>query len=379
MKISAMIKLTGVIVLFISVLILGIVYMLNNSVQERETAIERQIEFKQLAEALHSSSDYLTNEVRSYVQFGNAEHYDNYWREVNETKTRDNVVIRLQELNTPQELLELIEEAKANSDTLISLEEQAMKAVEEKDFDKARQLVFGDQYDAGKELIVQPMEEFKQKLENLANQEAEFSSSRLNTFLAITIISIIIFMIVALTAGFILFRKIKPLNHLTKIAEQISTGNLRVEEIHFKSKDEVAQLTLSINTMANNIRNLIQEAAGISEKVATSSEEMTASSSEMKDGITEELASGSTNQAMHAAETLEIIVKVNNDAKKIVENSETMSESSRKANAASNNGLQSVNKSIEQMRAIEGQVSSTAANVRTLGEKSQEINQILGV
>ncbi|MNW48728.1 hypothetical protein D3C74_261080 [compost metagenome] len=39
------------------------------------------------------------------MQFGDKVHYDNYWREVDETKTRDHVVERLTELGAPKEEL----------------------------------------------------------------------------------------------------------------------------------------------------------------------------------------------------------------------------------------------------------------------------------
>lgn len=177
----------------------------------------------------------------------------------------------------------------------------------------------------------------------------------------------------------------RPLKAVQEVSTRIAAGDLTVDQVQVKSQDEVGQLAVSINTMADNIRNLIREAADISEKVTASSEEMASSSGEMMNGIeqvsatTEELASGSTNQAMHAAETLAMITQVSQGAQEIAEDSATMRESSEQANEASGKGLQSVNQAIEQMQAIEGKVSSTANIVRSLGEKSQEINQILGV
>ena len=74
--------------------------------------MQREAEFKQLGIELATASDYLTNEARRYVQFGDKAPYDNYWKEVNETKTRDHVVARLTELKAPQKELDLIEKAK---------------------------------------------------------------------------------------------------------------------------------------------------------------------------------------------------------------------------------------------------------------------------
>lgn len=115
--------------------------IISGSFNDLVKADERKEEFKELGIAIANGSDYLTDEVRRYVQFGDKVHFDNYWREVNETKSRDKVVIRLKELNAPEEELELVEKSKSISDNLIPIEESAMKAVEDNDFDMARRLV----------------------------------------------------------------------------------------------------------------------------------------------------------------------------------------------------------------------------------------------
>ena len=109
------------------------VVMLNTSEKEEIQALHRQAEFRKLGIELADASDYLTNEVQAYTQFGDQVHYDNYWREVRGTHTRDHVVQRLYELNAPAEELNLIELAKGNSDALIAIDEQAMAAVKGRD------------------------------------------------------------------------------------------------------------------------------------------------------------------------------------------------------------------------------------------------------
>lgn len=92
LKISTLVKLTITVLICLSGLILSSIFFLNDAIEKNDNAVKRQLEYAQLANQLMAASDYLTNEVRAYVQFGDQVHYDNYWREVNETKTRDNVV-----------------------------------------------------------------------------------------------------------------------------------------------------------------------------------------------------------------------------------------------------------------------------------------------
>ncbi|MFV8829006.1 methyl-accepting chemotaxis protein [Alkalihalobacterium sp. APHAB7] len=201
------------------------------------------------------------------------------------------------------------------------------------------------------------------------------------------IFTLIIFTIVLAVVLFYILnhKRIFTIKQIQQVASKIAEGDVTVEQVQTKSQDEVGQLAKAVNTMSENIRNLIRESARISEQVAASSEELTASSHEMTNGVeqvsatTEELSGGATTQAFHTAETLDKITEVNYEAKQIAQYSISMLESSQKANEVSNNGLESMKQTIEQMKAIEGRVTSTASVVKTLGEKSHEIYQILGV
>ena len=63
-----------------------------------EVANENRFELTYNANRFMNGSAYLTNEVRAYAATGMQEHYDNYWREVNELKNRDKGVAALQEI-----------------------------------------------------------------------------------------------------------------------------------------------------------------------------------------------------------------------------------------------------------------------------------------
>ena len=122
MKISTLLKATAAVLGILIILNGWSLFSLMHDMKEETEALKVDKELEVLATQLQGASDYLTNEVRAYTQFGEQKYYDNYWEEVNETKTRDMVVQRLQELNVPSDLLDLVELAQTNSNNLINLE-----------------------------------------------------------------------------------------------------------------------------------------------------------------------------------------------------------------------------------------------------------------
>ncbi len=171
MRISLISKICCGAVLALSAVTAGAWWLAHTQLTAQRQAVDRQMEFRQLGLDLANASTYLTNEARLYSVLGDRTHYDNYWREVNQTKTRDHVVAELTRLGAPQAELDLIQQAKANSDALIQTEAAAMKAVAAKDFDTARRLMFDSNYHRERALIMQPLGQFATMMNTRAARE----------------------------------------------------------------------------------------------------------------------------------------------------------------------------------------------------------------
>lgn len=354
MNISKFLKLMTAIFTVLILLTATSVYYLNVSFVRERTAVNHQAEFKQLGIDLGNASDYLTNEARRYVQFGEKVHYDNYWKEVNETKTRDKVVNRLKELNAPKEELDLIEKAKNNSDALIATEDAAMKAVAANDLEKARKLMFDSNYDKNKQIITQPIKEFQDKMNTRAADETAKARSISN----ITFILTIIFTV--LTAGCIMFtffvlnKKISKLsivsNRLSELAE--NEGDL-TSRVDINSNDEVGQIANAFNKMLTNLHSLISQINGTTSNVANSSGILTATIQEISSKM----------------ET------VNETTRQIAENSESLSVTTQEVNS----NLEEISITTDELstRAVEGEkasmeIKNRASQVKEKGSQSIE-------
>jgi methyl-accepting chemotaxis protein len=226
----------------------------SNDLQSERLALSRQAEFKQLGLDLAAASDFLTNEARRYTIFGEKEHYDAYWREVNETKTRDRVVARLTELGAPANELALISKAKANSDALIRTEDAAMKAVAAKNLDEARRLMFDANYDRNKAIIMEPLDQFQRLMNDRAQRETSAARSRSETTAAVTLV-----LLAATLASFLAFmvlifgrRMIKPLVQMSEIMTQMAAHDYTTELPSIDSQDEIGDMNRAIRVFKDD-------------------------------------------------------------------------------------------------------------------------------
>jgi two-component system sensor histidine kinase/response regulator len=120
---------------------------------------------------LAGGTDKLTAAVRGFAATGDPRYREVFRREVRVERSRERAVEGLQSLGLTQEENELVSRAKRNSDALIAQEEKAFEAAERKDFPKAMGYVYGEEYLKAKALIMDPIDEFRRRLdERLADQ-----------------------------------------------------------------------------------------------------------------------------------------------------------------------------------------------------------------
>ena len=241
-----------VVVMFVLV---GIaVFKLNAGYKDEQHAIDYQLELRNLGQQLAEGSDYLTDEIRRYVQFGDQVHYSNFWTEVNETRSRDKAVERLKELNVLQSELPYIEKAKHYSDMLIQTEVAAMDAVENNDFDKARELVFGPYYDGQKRLIMGNIKNFQIVVNARAAKITHAIMIRNSRLIMFTNALLVVSGILVLYGfyGIGIRRLVQPVNKATQMMLKLANDDLNIEIPSTTSKDEIGEIYSALRVFKRN-------------------------------------------------------------------------------------------------------------------------------
>lgn len=369
MKINALLKATSTVFLGISILMVISVLFLRSEYRNVKSAVDHQAEFKQLGYDLLNASDLLTNEARRYVQFGDRVHLDNYMREVNETKTGDRVVERLKELGAPKEELDLIERSKSNSDALIEIEMAAFRAVDDKDFDKARKLMFDDNYDKNTKSILEPLQEFQTKMNLRATEEAEKAQKSFNFFMSLTITLIVTVVLVMIGSILLLFRKLKPLSAVAgKLAELAGNRGDLTARLPVSGKDEIAELSGSFNRMLENYQSFIRQIAESARNVAGGVQEIAAAS--------EQISAGSQSQSASARRMALMLKELAGGIGNVSGGAEQAAELSGKMSKLAHEGGAVIRASIRNMETLNGRMEVLKQDSGRIGEIIEVIDEI---
>ncbi|HVJ48940.1 hybrid sensor histidine kinase/response regulator [Desulfitobacterium sp.] len=278
-KQSTISTLTVGVFFLISILLGSSILYMSSSIKDEQNAEKRRTEFKQLGIDLANASDYLTNEARKYAVTRDDIHMNKYWEEIKVTKTRDHVITRLGELNSPQEEMALLAEAKMNSDALVETERHSMRLIletlripeeqmplevatyrlssEEQKFSKedklakARDIMFDEKYDSDKLAIMGPIEEFQQIMN--ARLEAELEIARNATRRAAILQAILAVFIIGAVALLlrILFTQVTyPIKNYTEL--------LKVFSFSQENFSLVAEGSWELRLLANTFNDLYQ-------------------------------------------------------------------------------------------------------------------------
>jgi methyl-accepting chemotaxis protein len=174
------------------------------------------------------------------------------------------------------------------------------------------------------------------------------------------------------SAGSILIIRniIKCLNEAVVVANKIAEGDLDVD-IEVISKNETGQLLDAMKQMADKLKGIVTEIRSASENVASGSEELSASSEQINRGLTDQ--AGRSQQIATASEQMSQTVL------DVAKNAANIASSATQAAEIAKSGEGIVGKSVEEVKAIATTVEQSAQLMKSLGDRSAQIGNIVDV
>lgn len=218
------------------------------------------------------------------------------------------------------------------------------------------------------------------------NFDASIIQDRTNEIITIPfIIGAGIFILAAIMIYFFIHRMIRPIEQLSVQVNKVAHGDLTLEPLTIKSKDEVGRLAQDFANMTSKLRQLITEANDMSLLVASSSEQLSASveqtgkASEQTADISQKLAEGAHIQLNNLEEGSRAIHEMADFIQRIVESTNHVSQASLQSTTSAQHGVDSIQLSVKQMLTMENKMLQLSTNIETLGNHSKEVQGILEI
>ncbi|UOE92599.1 methyl-accepting chemotaxis protein [Alkalihalobacillus sp. LMS39] len=225
---------------------------------------------------------------------------------------------------------------------------------------------------------------FSEFLEGVrTNVQAETTNQADQSLLRISVTGIVSLLVVIGGGILIAFLISTPIQKLTKVAKQIASGDLTVEPIQIKSKDEIYELNESFNEMTDNLRTMISTIMANSSQVAASAEQLNASAIESSKA-TEQITNSIQSVAVGAEKQVEVTVNATNvtgeisqGIEEIANNIQTVTNHTVETEEKSSHGVSVIEQTMKQMEEINVKTNEITDVVTRLEEKSNEIDKII--
>ena len=173
-----------------------------------------------------------------------------------------------------------------------------------------------------------------------------------------------------------------PIAILKDQAALLADGDLRAE-VSVDSSDELGDLAHAFDTMAKNLRKLIENVSNTADQVAAASEELTASSqqsAQANQSVAQtivDVANGMEAQLTSIDGVKDSVDAVDSQVLETSARAEGVSGRSEETAEAAKHGQSLMESSVTKMEEIEQSVNATADVMDTLGKNSKEIGAIV--
>lgn len=172
-----------------------------------------------------------------------------------------------------------------------------------------------------------------------------------------------------------------PIREIVKLLGEVEKGDFTVKGT-YEAKDELGFLSKSFNNMIQNVNNIMMKVKVTSEQVAAAAEQLSASAEEntkASEFITATIVDVSEASGVQASNMNHVSVIIDDNAvmsKRVLANTEVITESVQNAAEVSADGRKVINKVSGQMTQINHTVHSVAESFKEFTERSKEIGNI---
>lgn len=228
--------------------------------------------------------------------------------------------------------------------------------------------------------LLDKIEEQLQK--DMASTVEELRNYERNTTLLVMGITIAGAILGAVIAFYIGRSIARPIKRVTSGLTEIAGGNLRVEPILIKNKDEAGEMATAFNKMSADLRMIVSNVQETSMQLAANAEELSASSeeslasSQMVASSAHEQMASSEQQVLHMTTSMEGMSELSQGVNEIASSNGEMLNSANNVGKLVKQGSDVIEAVAQQMSTIHETFNETATNMRDMEKHSSDIQGI---
>jgi methyl-accepting chemotaxis protein len=217
--------------------------------------------------------------------------------------------------------------------------------------------------------------------EHILTDQAMLSSAR-GTNATVVITSVVALVFGVLIAFFLTMNFLTPIRKGVAFAQEIASGDLTAE-LEMNRKDEIGVLCSTLETMKGNLRGIVGQILDTAQLVSASSEQLASSADETARAVQEvaravqEVASGSQETARSVEGASQNANQSATAIESVARDAEDASKLSQEANDQAVTGQQAAHQAVDKINGVTDTVNNAAAVVEALGQKSQQIGEIV--
>lgn len=214
--------------------------------------------------------------------------------------------------------------------------------------------------------------------------DKKYINDIVNPFISrIALIMLAIVAVSVILITFIINRIIRNLKKVMTTLESVAQGDLTINQVEVKSKDEIALLANSTNKMLSDLKNMLNKVNKAAMQVSASAEQLSASAeqntsaAEKVASSTAQAAEDSQKQLKSINEVTEIINNISLGLKNVAVDSKDMFKQAQETEKITSKGSEILNTLIVQMKEINIVVEEIADTIQNLEFRSREIGSIV--
>ena len=225
------------------------------------------------------------------------------------------------------------------------------------------------------------------ELKTNEEKRAEQTRDELNTFVRtaniVTLILTILSVVVGILVSHFISRSIsRPIRKMTNGLAEIADGNLTIEPVVIKNRDEVGDMASTFNTMTNDLQRIVSSVRDSSMQLAANAEELSASSeeslasSQMVANSAEAQMVASEEQVNRMSASMQSMSDLQKGVSQITSNNDEMLKATDGVRSLVTQGSSVVTNVASQMNNIHTTFNETTEIMKNMAKHSNEIQNI---